>query len=62
VIAEAIAAMRGLRDCRLARMSGSGSTCFGLFASAPAAMLAAESVLAKYPHWWVRATSLGGAK
>jgi len=36
--------------CLLARMSGSGATCFGLFASAADAARAAEA-LAR-PGWW----------
>jgi hypothetical protein len=33
-IAEVLAVLRKLPGCRLARMSGSGATCFGLFESA----------------------------
>jgi 4-diphosphocytidyl-2-C-methyl-D-erythritol kinase len=51
VIAEALAALRRERDCMLARMSGSGATCFGLFAS-PAAAEAAALRLTR-PGWWV---------
>lgn len=40
----------------LARMSGSGPTCFGLFDTRRAAMVAAEA-LAR-PGWWVCSTSL----
>jgi 4-diphosphocytidyl-2-C-methyl-D-erythritol kinase len=41
-------------------MSGSGSTCFGLFGSTAAASAAARSLRVGYPAWWVRATVLGG--
>jgi 4-diphosphocytidyl-2-C-methyl-D-erythritol kinase len=59
VIAEVLAALRALPGCGLARMSGSGSTCFGLFSSA-AAVAAAEKILGgEHPHWWVRACALG---
>jgi 4-diphosphocytidyl-2-C-methyl-D-erythritol kinase len=61
VIADMLAALRGLAGCRLARMSGSGATCFGLFDSEAAAQSAAGSLVGKYPQWWVRATELGGA-
>jgi 4-diphosphocytidyl-2-C-methyl-D-erythritol kinase len=37
--------------CLLARMSGSGATCFGLFASPSAAQQAAHSMAR--PGWWV---------
>ena len=53
------AALRAALGCRLARMSGSGATCFGLFDSAAAAENAAELLHNKYPQWWVRAGMLG---
>jgi 4-diphosphocytidyl-2-C-methyl-D-erythritol kinase len=59
VIADVLAVLRALAGCRLARMSGSGATCFALFASAAAAQGAAKALNAKYPHWWVRACVLG---
>jgi 4-diphosphocytidyl-2-C-methyl-D-erythritol kinase len=45
--------------CRLARMSGSGATCFGLYGSAAAAKKAAKSLSEMHPDWWVKATRLG---
>ncbi len=39
--------------CLLARMSGSGATCFGLYASYEAASEAAQSISASHPQWWV---------
>jgi 4-diphosphocytidyl-2-C-methyl-D-erythritol kinase len=59
VIAQVLADLNALKDCRLARMSGSGATCFGLFGTAPAAAAAARALRAKHPDWWVRATKLG---
>ena len=58
-IADVLAALRALNGCRLARMSGSGATCFGLFSSVAEAAAAAKSLGAKYPHWWVQASGLG---
>lgn len=58
VIAEALAALRAAPDCRLARMSGSGSTVFGLFATAQRAERAAAVLAAARPGWWVRTTRL----
>ena len=58
-IAEVLAALRALPGCRLARMSGSGATCFALFDSARAAAAAARMLRAAHPQWWVRATALG---
>jgi 4-diphosphocytidyl-2-C-methyl-D-erythritol kinase len=60
VIAEMLVALRGLGGCRLARMSGSGGTCFALFASAAAAIEAANALSGKYPQWWARPSALGG--
>jgi 4-diphosphocytidyl-2-C-methyl-D-erythritol kinase len=60
-VAEVLAALRACSGCRLARMSGSGSTCFAVYASAAEAIKAAESLHRKYPHWWLRATALGSA-
>jgi 4-diphosphocytidyl-2-C-methyl-D-erythritol kinase len=58
-IAEVLGALRELAGCRLARMSGSGATCFGLFSSAAEAIVAAKTLSGKYPNWWVRASALG---
>jgi 4-diphosphocytidyl-2-C-methyl-D-erythritol kinase len=52
------AALRAQPGCRLARMSGSGSACFGIFASGRSARAAARA-LAR-PQWWVEPTYLGG--
>jgi 4-diphosphocytidyl-2-C-methyl-D-erythritol kinase len=59
VIADVLAALRALPGCRLARMSGSGATCFGLFETMRAATAAARGLRSDHPRWWVRATSLG---
>lgn len=57
-IAEVLSALRALPGCRLARMSGSGATCFGLFDTG--SLDAAAHVLAQqYPDWWIAPTSLG---
>jgi 4-diphosphocytidyl-2-C-methyl-D-erythritol kinase len=58
IIAEVLAVVRTLPGCGLARMSGSGATCFGLFASAAEATAAAKILSGKRPHWWVRASEL----
>jgi 4-diphosphocytidyl-2-C-methyl-D-erythritol kinase len=58
-IAHVLAALRDAPGCVLARMSGSGATCFGLFGT-PDAALAAEKVLSlREPKWWVKATTFG---
>jgi 4-diphosphocytidyl-2-C-methyl-D-erythritol kinase len=61
VVADVLLALSSQPHCELARMSGSGATCFAVFASAADAIKAAEALHAEYPSWWVRATALGGA-
>jgi 4-diphosphocytidyl-2-C-methyl-D-erythritol kinase len=58
-IAAVLAALTRVSGCRLARMSGSGATCFGLFDSRRGAAAAARELRAHHPDWWVRATALG---
>ena len=50
-VAEVLAALRGLPGCLLARMSGSGATCFALFADAGAAEAAATRLPAAWWRW-----------
>src|SRR5262249_61192973 len=59
VIAAVLNALQRLADVRLARMSGSGATCFALFDQLKAAAAAARTLRAQYPQWWVRAAMLG---
>ncbi|HUF43940.1 MAG TPA: 4-(cytidine 5'-diphospho)-2-C-methyl-D-erythritol kinase [Aestuariivirgaceae bacterium] len=54
-ILEVLAALGGESRCLLARMSGSGATCFGLFATAGGAAGAAASLSDRHRHWWVAA-------
>lgn len=56
VIADAKAALAAQQGCLLARMSGSGATCFGLFATAAQADAAAQAV--RHPGWWVAASAM----
>lgn len=58
VIQDALAALRDTVDCRLARMSGSGATCFGLYEDATAAEAAAARIQGAEPKWWCRAARL----
>ncbi len=55
VIADCLAALHD-HGAMLARMSGSGATCFGLFASAGTAQSAASALKRQHPHWFVKAT------
>jgi 4-diphosphocytidyl-2-C-methyl-D-erythritol kinase len=58
VIAEALAALAAQPDCRLARMSGSGATCFGLFPEAGMAEAAAVALGRAHTSWWVVAAKM----
>lgn len=42
----------------IARMSGSGATCFGLFPDSTAAKAAATEVREQHPTWWVQPATL----
>lgn len=59
-----LTALGGTRGCLLSRMSGSGASCFGLFASAADAVAAARALRGGAPGWWVLASGVlaaGGA-
>lgn len=58
VIADALQALAAQPGVLLARMSGSGATCFGLFENAEQADRAARTIAAAHPSWWVRATRI----
>ena len=49
---------RGIAGARLARMSGSGATCFALFDDLETAIARASDLRARCPGWWVAATRL----
>jgi 4-diphosphocytidyl-2-C-methyl-D-erythritol kinase len=50
VIGAVLAALAAMPGCLLARMSGSGATCFGLFPNAAAAEAVARALMR--PGWW----------
>lgn len=56
VIGEVLAAIRALPGALLVRMSGSGATCFGIFADDDACTRAAEALRKVAPNWWVAPT------
>lgn len=58
VIPHVLAVLGAARGCRLARMSGSGTTCFALFPDCRAAGRAAKAIRRDHPGWWVKATLL----
>jgi len=52
VIGDVIAAIAETDGCRLARMSGSGATCFGIYADEKSARAAEAAIKAAHPDWW----------
>lgn len=58
VIADVLSALRNLSGCRLARMSGSGATCFALFDDEATAKAAADVLRQHHANWWIAPTVL----
>jgi 4-diphosphocytidyl-2-C-methyl-D-erythritol kinase len=56
VVADVLDAIGAAPGCLLARLSGSGATCFGLFADVAAAAAAADRIGRAHSGWWVRGT------
>lgn len=54
-VQDALSAQDG---CLLTRMTGSGATCFGLFADKTQAERGAKTIAEKAPNWWVKPCSL----
>ncbi|MCP1471010.1 4-diphosphocytidyl-2-C-methyl-D-erythritol kinase [Sphingobium sp. OAS761] len=57
-IADILAALRALGGLILARMSGSGATCFALFETETALTQAAMTVGGEHPDWWTMKTKI----
>lgn len=58
VIGDILAALAAAPGALLPRLSGSGPTCFALFANAADAVAAVDAIRREHPGWWVRAASL----
>lgn len=58
MIAAVLSALAALPGCRLARMSGSGATCFALFDDCRASAAAGKLLAKQRPDWWVKPTVL----
>lgn len=58
-IDDVLAALRAEPGVKLARMSGSGPTCFAVFRTTAAAEEAARRLRARASRWWVEAAMLG---
>jgi 4-diphosphocytidyl-2-C-methyl-D-erythritol kinase len=57
-IRDVLAALAALPGCALARLSGSGATCFGLFADEAAARAAESKLRGARPDWWIAAAPI----
>ncbi len=57
-VAATLAALSAQEGCLLARMSGSGATCFGLFAAAAQAEAARDAIRRAEPGWWAEAAPI----
>jgi 4-diphosphocytidyl-2-C-methyl-D-erythritol kinase len=55
VIGVVISALNATNGAWLARMSGSGATCFALYENTADAKRAADKILRDHPEWWVHA-------
>lgn len=58
-IGAVLAALEATEGCRIARLSGAGPTCLGVFDQREAAASAARLLSARHAKWWVRSTLLG---
>jgi 4-diphosphocytidyl-2-C-methyl-D-erythritol kinase len=61
-IQNVIQTLRSEKSCLLARLSGSGATCFGLFEHEVMARLAAQNIKKNNPDWWVQQGWIGRAE
>jgi len=59
VVGEVLAALRSAPGSALARMSGSGATCFALFGSREQAETAAQRLANERKNWWVQPSAIG---
>ncbi len=60
-VRDVLAFLAATAGCRLARMSGSGATCFALYRSLAEAEKAAAQLQAAHERWWVRSAALRAA-
>ena len=58
VIGDVLSALRDSAGVKLARMSGSGATCFAIYGAASDAHAGAEKIRRTHPGWWVHAGTL----
>jgi len=54
----ALQAIADTQGCQIARLSGSGATCFGIYETPTAAHAAVNKLRQQHPEWWVTAAGL----
>lgn len=59
VIQQTLNSFSNLNDCLFFNMSGSGSTCFGLFDTAHQAEKATHDLHHHHPDWWIKSVVMG---
>ncbi len=60
-IGAVLAALEAQPGCELARMSGSGASCFGLFADQGAMEAATRAIRRAHPEWWLAGSSVAAS-
>ena len=58
IIGDVLAVLSAAPGCRLARMSGSGATCFAIFPDCRSAARARKAILRAHPAWWAKICTL----
>ncbi|KKW92740.1 4-(cytidine 5'-diphospho)-2-C-methyl-D-erythritol kinase [Sphingobium chungbukense] len=61
VIGEVLSGLRSCEGVAMARMSGSGATCFALFDTERDLVAAATSLREGHPQWWIAETRIRSA-
>jgi len=61
-IGDVIKALKNQKNCQLARMSGSGATCFGLFDNQEKMIESYDILKVKYPNWWIKKIKINEKK
>lgn len=59
MIAAVLDTLRATKGCQLARMSGSGATCFALYDDKDTAISAGKTIHQAHPNWWLAGGLLG---
>jgi 4-diphosphocytidyl-2-C-methyl-D-erythritol kinase len=58
IISQVLSSLRNADGAAVARMSGSGATCFALFENGADALRASQKIQIDHPQWWVHAGTL----